>query len=155
MDLKKSLKSLTWLNQQFQKSQSQKSRTEAKLLFLGEGEKLTARELQSIPSFTRKQIENKSSLEFWQTQRENFWLIQPNKNPSGQPKGAPPPKYQKKTSLMTENPGMSLRVKNHYGLFNASVYSMARDIVGTCFHQILNKGIQSLEVEYREKTRMN
>ena len=43
--------------------------------------------------------------------------------------------------------------ENHHGLFKLSSYSMARDAVGVCFQQILNRGIGSLEVEYRGDNR--
>ena len=133
--LEKSLKSLPWLGQQIQKEEEGSFQAEANLLFLSEGEKPTEGDLKSIPSFIKRQ--SMGFVESWQTHQGTFWLIQPGLCGSQSENSSP----------------VIVKKENHHGLFRPSSYSMARDAVGVCFQQILNKGVESLEVEYRGDNR--
>ena len=139
----KASKSLSWLRKS-QKKQRGKLRAETKMIFLAQGEKLTSKELKSIPPELEKKIQNKTpSVEFWQNPKERVWLIQPSQKGENQGK-------KSKNSLKNQTE-QKRKKQNHYGLFDPSPYSMARDLTGACLLKILKKEIPSVEVEYRGK----
>ena len=156
--LVKASKSLSWLRKA-QNTQRGKLRNVEKIIFLTQGEKLSSKELKSIPREPEKKIQDKTgSVGFWQNHRESVWLIQTNQIQSNQgekAQGEKQTREKKINSPLKNQTEQKQKKQSHYGLFDPSPYSMARDLSGACLIQILKKEVSSevssIEVEYRGK----
>lgn len=113
------IKKLPWLaSAQKKTGKGQGERT--RILVVGRGAKLPAAFYKTAPSSVKAKIRKKSSVSHWQTNTGKFWLLQ---------------------LQMVES-------KDHYGRFSPSPYAMARDLMGTCFRQILNEDPKSIHVDH-------
>lgn len=102
------------------KSSSRKKGLTIRMLIVGREAKVPAAFYKTAPSSVKKSIKDKASVSSWTTNSGSYWLLQ----------------------LKT------VETKNHYGLFTPSPYAMARDLVGTCFRQIINESPAVINIEH-------
>ena len=91
-----------------------------RVFVIGRGAKIPGPLSKSAPAHAKKQLKEKSSIVKWQGPKAETWVLQ----------------------LQVIDP------VDHYGMFTPSPYSMARDLMGACFRQIINGGLKSLTVEH-------
>ncbi len=118
-DIAKFFKSLPWLVNA-QKSGSPGKGATHRMMLVGRDQKVPAAFIKSAPSSVKQEIRSKNSVVSWKTSNATLWLVQ----------------------CKTVDP------HDHYGLFVPSPYAMARDLVGTCFRQILKDKPKNFSLEY-------
>ncbi len=113
------VKNLPWLNRA-QKGRSSAKGPIVKMVVVGRGEKVPAAFTKTAPPLVKNKVKQKASVISWESKGGKLWLLQ----------------------MKTMEP------QNHYGMFTPSPYTMARDLMGTCFRQIANEAPVQLNVEY-------
>ncbi len=113
------IKKLPWLINAQKKSASGKGPV-VRMMVVGRGQKAPASFYKTAPGSVKSQIRQQNSVSSWSSSNGQNWVIQ----------------------LKTVDP------QNHYGLFTPSPYAMARDLVGTCFRQIVGQNPRLLAVDY-------
>ncbi len=93
---------------------------QVKVFVVGRESDVPPKVIQTAPKHLKEKIKAKSSVVSWSNNSEDIWLLQ----------------------LQT------VETKDHYGLFSTSPYSMARDLVGTCFRQIISTPLKSIEIHH-------
>ena len=118
-ELKNSLKQLSWLTKS-QKVTGAGKGTNVKVLFVGRNGRLPASFVQTAPPSIKKKVKTGSTVESWVSNSGPVWVIQ----------------------------SQFVEAKSHYGLFAPSAFSMARDLMGTCFRQMTGEPVKSMSIEY-------
>ncbi len=113
------VKKLAWL-ENIQKSKSPAKGDSYKIVIVGRGAKLPGAFIKSAPPSVKTKIKENASVVNWSSSNAHHWLLQ----------------------LQMVEP------QNHYGHFTPSPYAMARDLMGTCFRQILSNAPKSVSVEH-------
>ncbi len=118
-ELKNYAKALPWLSK-IEKLKGTESGLVVKMLLVGRNAKVPAGFLKTASSSEKAQLKQKSSMVKWVSGNTEYWVLQ----------------------CQVVDP------KDHYGLFCPSPYAMARDLVGTCFRQIIAGEPKSFSMEH-------
>jgi leucyl aminopeptidase len=113
-----------WLISSLGKATGKSQGAAGHLYFIGREEKLPSVVTKAAPKWVKDKIKAGQSIVSWSSSKGPVWLISTRIVESG----------------------------HHYGLFSPSAYSMARDLVGSCFRQVINEKLKSLTVEHCGKS---